>query len=103
MPDIILDPPRPILIQQGQTGKITCQTVGWSVSKLTWKKRSDSGDQTVPVSKVTNDVDKNKNIVKATLTITNAQPQDSGEYKCVLTAYNKEDYKLANIRVDGRL
>ncbi|XP_066017569.1 matrix-remodeling-associated protein 5-like [Pocillopora verrucosa] len=101
LPDIILDPPRPIIIQQGQTGKITCQAFGWSVSKLAWKKRTDSGDQNVPDSKVTNVVDKSENLVKATLTFTNAQRQDSGEYKCVLTAFNKQDYKLANIRVDG--
>ncbi|RMX55563.1 hypothetical protein pdam_00001670 [Pocillopora damicornis] len=101
LPDIILDPPRPIIIQQGQTGKITCQALGWSVSKLAWKKRTDSGDQNVPDSKVTNVVDKSENLVKATLTFTNAQPQDSGEYKCVLTAFNKQDYKLANIRVDA--
>ncbi|CAH3045161.1 unnamed protein product [Pocillopora meandrina] len=101
LPDIILDPPRPIIIQQGQTGKITCQAIGWSVSKLAWKKRSNSGDQTVPDSKVTNVIDKSENLVKVTLTFTNAQRQDSGEYKCVLTAFNKQDYKLANIRVDG--
>ena len=101
--DIILDPPRPIIVQQGQTGKITCQAMGWSVSKLAWKKRSNSGDQTVPDSKVTNAIDKSENLVKATLTFTNAQRQDSGEYKCVLTAFNKQDYKLANIRVDGKL
>ena len=103
LPDIVLDPPRPIIIQQGQTGKITCQAFGWSVSKLAWKKRSNSGDKTVPDSKVTNVVDKSENLVKATLTFTNAQSQDSGEYKCVLTAFNKQDYKLANIRVDGKL
>lgn len=103
LPDIILDPPRPIIIQQGQTGKITCQALGWSVSKLAWKKRTQSGDQNVPDSKVTNVVDKSENLVKATLTFTNAQPQDSGEYKCVLTAFSKQDYKLANIRVDGKL
>ena len=103
LPDIILDPPRPIIIQQGQTGKITCQALGWSVSKLAWKKRTDSGDQNVPDSIVTNVVDKSENLVKATLTFTNAQPQDSGVYKCVLTAFNKQDYKLANIRVDGKL
>ena len=103
LPDIILDPPRPMIIQQGQTGKITCQALGWSVSKLAWKKRTDPGDQNVPDSKVTNVVDKSENLVKATLTFTNAQPQDSGEYKCVLTAFNRQDYKLANIRVDGKL
>ena len=103
LPDIILDPPRSIIILQGQTGKITCQANGGSVSKLTWKKRSDSGDQNVPDSKVTTVVDKFENLVKATLTFTNAQPQDSGEYKCVLTAFNKQNYKLANIRVDGKL
>lgn len=103
LPDITLDPPRPIVVQQGQTGKVTCQTVGWSVSKLLWKKRSNSGDQTVPDSKVVHVLDKTENMVKAVLTITNAQTQDSGEYKCVLTAFSKQDYKIANIRVDGNL
>ena len=103
LPDIVLDPSRPIIIQQGQTGKITCQAIGWSVCKLAWKKRSNSGDKTVPDSKVTNVVDKSENLVKATLTFNNAHRQDSGEYKCVLTAFNKQDYKLANIRVDGKL
>ncbi|PFX21499.1 Leucine-rich repeats and immunoglobulin-like domains protein 2 [Stylophora pistillata] len=101
LPDIILDPPRPIIVQRGQTGNVTCQTVGWSVSKLLWKKRSNSGDQTVPDSKVVHVIDKTENMVKAVLTLTNAQTQDSGEYKCVLTAFNKQDYKIANIRVDG--
>ena len=103
LPDIILDPPRPIIVQQGQTGTITCQARGWSVSKLAWKKRSDSDDKPVPDSKVTNVIDKSENLVKATLNFINAQLQDSGEYKCVLTAFNKQNYKLANIRVDGKL
>ncbi|XP_022807789.1 vascular endothelial growth factor receptor 2-like [Stylophora pistillata] len=101
LPDIILDPSKPIIILQGKTGKITCQAVDWSVSKLSWKKTNDSGDQPVPDSKVEDVIDKTNNIVKAILTITNAQPQDSGEYKCVLTAFSKQNYKLTNIRVDA--
>ncbi|KAJ7377514.1 Hemicentin-1 [Desmophyllum pertusum] len=50
---------------------------------------------------VTNVIDQADNLVKAILTITNARPEDGGDYKCVVTAFNKQDYKLTSIRVDA--
>ncbi|XP_078371752.1 hemicentin-1-like isoform X1 [Oculina patagonica] len=91
-----------LILLRGGDGQILCEAQGTTVSKLQWKKITASGEENVPDSKVTNAVDTTKNLVKAILKITNAQTQDAGEYKCVLTAYSKTDHRLISIRVDGK-
>ena len=103
LPDIELVPSRPIIIMRGQNGQISCKAKGATVSKLQWKKLvTSSREESVPDSKVTNIINKTQNFVEAILTITNAQPQDTSDYKCVLTAFGKQDNKLIRIRVDGK-
>ena len=104
MPDhFILIPEKPIIVLRGGTGQIICEAEGAAVSKLQWKKVLPSSvEESVPDDKVTDIVDKAENLVKAILTITNAQPQDTGEYKCSLTAFGKAARKLTRIRVDGK-
>ena len=103
LPDIELVPSRPIIIMRGQNGQISCKAKGATVSKLQWKKLvTSSREESVPDSKVTNIINKTQNFVEAILTITNAQPQDTSDYKCVLTAFGKQDYKLIRIRVGGK-
>lgn len=100
----ILIPEKPIIVLQGGTGQIICETEGVSVSKLQWKKvLSPSVEQSVPENMVVNIKDNANNFVQAILKVTNAQPQDTGEYKCLLTAYGKTARKLTRIRVDGKL
>ena len=103
LPVFKLIPEKPIIVLRGGTGQIICETEGVSVSKLQWKKvLSSSVEQSVLDNMVTNVQGKANNLVKAILTITNAQPQDSGTYKCVLTAYGKQAHKLTGVRVDGK-
>lgn len=98
-----LIPEKPIIILQGGTGQIICEAEGVAVTKLQWKKiLSSTNEQPVPDSKVTNVIDNAKNLVKAILKITNAQSQDTGDYKCALTAHGKATRKLTSIRVDGK-
>ncbi|XP_078371760.1 hemicentin-2-like [Oculina patagonica] len=89
-----------LILLRGGDGQILCEAKGVTVSKLQWKKITASGEKNVPDSKVTNTVDKKENLVKAILNITNAQPEDAGDYKCVLTAYSKTDHRLTSVRVD---
>ena len=91
-----------IIVLRGGDAQITCETEGTTVSTLQWKKQTDSGEINVPDSLVTNEKDQSKNLLRAILKITNAQPQVGGRYKCLLTAYGKEDHLLTSIRVDGK-
>ena len=105
LPDYFeLIPEQPIIVLRGGTAQIICATEGVPVSKLQWKKVSSSSvEQSVPNNMVTDVQDKANNLVKAILTITNAQPgQDNGTYKCVLTAYGKQADKRIRVRVDGK-
>ena len=105
LPDyFVLIPEKPIIILEGGTGEIVCEAEGVSVTKLQWKKVqvSPSAEQPVPDSMVINVKDNAKNLVRATLRITNAQKKDTGDYKCALTAYGKQARKLTSIRVDGK-
>ena len=80
-----------------------CESEGVSVTKLKWKRQTTKGDVSVPDNMVTFDEDSSNNRVTANLTITNAQPQDGGVYKCVLMVFNKTDYKQTTILVKGIL
>lgn len=91
---------------QGQSGEVTCECEGATVCKLKWEKQEDDGElyAAVPESRVTVNRNLSANRVQAILNITNAQPEDSGTYKCnVLVEPNKSDFKLIAIRVKGKL
>ena len=103
LPDIKLIPEKPIIVLRGGTGQIICEAEGVSFSKLQWRKVLPSSvEQSVPDNMVTNVEDKADNLVKAILRITNAQPQDKGFYKCILTAFGKQAHRLTGVRVDGK-
>ena len=92
-----------IYVLQGQSGEVTCEAEGPSVSTLKWEKQQDDKSYAaIPNSQV--NVTKDANYVRATLKITNAQLADTGTYKCTvsLPPY-KSDYKETNITVMGRL
>ena len=104
LPDhFVLIPDKPITVLRGGTAQIICEAEGISATEVQWKKVLPSSlEQSVPDSMVTNAVDYANNLVRATLRITNAQPQDTGDYKCTLTAYGKAAHKLTSVRVDGK-
>lgn len=97
----VLIPTIPITVQQGQEAKVICESEGVSVTKLKWKIQTTKGDVSVQDNMVTVDKDRSNNRVRATLTIQNAQPKDSGVYKCVLMVFNKTEYKQTTILVKG--
>ena len=92
-----------IYLLQGQSGEVTCEAEGPSVSTLKWEKQQDDKSYAaVPNSQV--NITKDANYVRATLKITNAQFADTGTYKCTVSVPpNKSDYKETNITVMGRL
>ena len=98
----VLKPNKSIDVLQGQSGEVTCEAEGPSVSTLKWEKQQD--DQScaaVPNSQV--NITKDSNYVRATLKITNAQFADAGTYKCTVSVPpNKSDYRLATVKVKGR-
>ena len=92
-----------IYVPQGQSGEVTCEAEGPSVSTLKWEKQQDDKSYAaVPNSQV--NVTKDANYVRATLKITNAQFTDNGTYKCTVSVPpNKSNYKETDITVMGRL
>ena len=98
----VLIPNKSIYVLQGQSGEVTCEAEGPSVSTLKWEKQQDDKSYAaVPNSQV--NITKDTKYVRATLKITNAQFADTGIYKCTLSVPpNKSDYKLIAIRVKGR-
>ena len=92
-----------IYVLQGQSGEVTCEAEGPSVSTLKWEKQQDDKSYAaVPNSQVK--ITKDPKYVRATLKITNAQLADTGTYKCTVSVPpDKSDYKETNITVMGRL
>ena len=92
-----------IYLLQGQSGEVTCEAEGPSVSTLKWEKQQDDKSYAaVPNSQVK--ITKDPKYVRVTLKITNAQLADTGTYKCTLSVPpDKSDYKETNITVMGRL
>ena len=88
---------------QGQSGEITCEAEGPSVSILKWEKQQDDKSYAaVPNSQV--NITKDTKYVRATLKITNAQFADTGTYKCTVSVPpNLSDYKVTKIEVKGML
>ena len=96
-------PGKPVTVLQGQKANVRCESEGVTTTKLQWKKKTNSGEVPVPDSMVTVVKDRSTNRVRAILKITNAQMQDDGLYKCVLTAFGKRDHKWIRIIVKGIL
>ena len=98
----MLKPNKSIYVLQGQSGEVTCEAEGPSVSTLKWEKQQDDKSYAaVPNSQV--NITKDANYVRATLKITNGQFTDTGTYKCTLSVPpNLSDYKLTKIEVKGR-
>ena len=97
----VLIPNKSIYVLQGQSGEVTCEAEGPSVSTLKWEKQQDDQSYAaVPNSQV--NVTKDAKYVRATLKITNAQFADAGTYKCMVSVpSDKSDYKLTKIEVKG--
>ena len=98
----MLIPNKAIYVLQGQSGEVTCEAEGPSVSTLKWEKeQKNKSYAAVPVSQV--NITKDDNYVRATLKITNAQSANIGAYiyKCTVSVLNKSDYKLTTIEVIG--
>ena len=97
-----MKPNKPIHVLQGQSGEVTCEAEGPSVSTLKWEEQQDDKSYTaVPNSQV--NITKDTKYVRATLKITNAQLADAGTYKCTVSvAPNLPDYKVTAIKVKGR-
>ena len=87
---------------QGQSGEVTCEAEGPSVSTLKWEKQQDDQSYAAVPNRQVN-ITKDSNYVRATLKITNAQFADAGTYKCTVSVPpNKSDYRLTTVRVKGR-
>ena len=96
-------PGKPVTVRQGQEVKVKCESEGVTITKLQWKKLTNSGEVPVPDSMVTIVEDRSTNRVRAILKITNAQRKDGGPYKCVLRVFDKTDFRLTRITVKGML
>ena len=94
-------PNQSIYVLQGQSGEVTCEAEGPSVSTLKWEKQQDDKSYAaIPNSQV--NITKDPNNVRATLKITNAQFADTGTYKCTVSVPpSLSDYKLTKIEVKG--
>ena len=101
----VLKPDRPIIMRQGQSGSVTCETEGASSAavKLKWvKKTGPDSYQAVPDSQVKVVRDTSTNMLRAILQITNAKLSDGGTYNCTVTVKHLSKSKLMTIRIDGR-
>ena len=98
----MLRPNKSIYVLQGQSGEVTCEAEGPSVSTLKWGKQQDDKSYAAVPNRQVN-ITKYSNYVKASVKITNAQFADAGTYKCTVSVPpNKSDYWLATVRVKGR-
>ena len=97
----MLIPNKSIYVLQGQSGQVTCEAEGPSVSTLKWEKEQDNKSYAaVPDSQV--NITKDANYVRTVLKIANAQFSDTGTYKCTVSVPpDKSDYKLTKITVKG--
>ena len=97
----VLIPNKSVYVLRGQSGEVTCEAEGPSVSTLKWEKElDDKSYAAVPKSQV--NITKDTKYVRVTMKITNAQFADTGTYKCTVSVPpNKSDYKLTKIEVKG--
>lgn len=102
LPDyFVLKPEKPVIVPKGQDVNVTCESEGVSVTKLQWKKQTNSGDVSVSEDFVTIIKDRFTNKVRAILRITNVGVEDGGVYKCVLKVFEKTGYRFTRIVVDN--
>ena len=99
----VLRPGKPIIVLKGQNAKVKCESESVTTTKLQWKKQTNSGEGPIPDSMVTIVKDRSTNRVRAILKITNAQKEEGGFYKCVVTVGDLTDYKRTRIIVKGNL
>jgi len=97
----VLKPEKPVTVVKGQDVNVTCESEGVQVTKLQWKKQTDSGEVSVPEDIVTIIKDSSTNRVRAVLNITNVQVDDGGVYKCVLRVFEKTAYRFTRIKIDN--
>lgn len=97
----MLKPEKPVIVPKGQDVNVTCESEGVSVTKLQWKKQTDSGDVSVSEDFVTIIKDRSTNKVRAILRITNVGVEDGGVYKCILRVFEKTGYRFTRIVVDN--
>ena len=97
----VLIPNKSIYVLQGQSGEVTCEAEGPSVSTLKWEKQlDDKSYAAVPKSQV--NIIKDSKYVRAVLRITKAQFADTSTYQCTVSVpRNKSDYKRIKIEVKG--
>ena len=96
----MLKPKKPVRVQQGQEAKVICESQGVTVTKLQWRKQTNSGEVPVPDSMVTIVKETRTNLVRAILRIANAQKQHSGFYKYVAKVFDKTGYKRTRLIVN---
>ena len=97
-------PAKAIIVLQGQSGSVTCESEGASTVTLKWEKDiTGSGSyQPVPESQVKVISDTGTNMLRAILQITNARLSDSGTYRCTVKVQHLSRSRLMTIRIDGK-
>ena len=99
----VLIPNKSIIIVQGQSGSIACESKGAGVA-LKWEKKiAGNTYASVDSSLVKDESDSSTATVRLTLKITNAKLSDGGDYKCTVTLRQLSDFKLTKIDVKGGL
>ena len=101
--DFGLVPYKALIITQGQNQSIICQARQEAFPfDLTWEKQTSPGSYlSVNPSMVKRD--RSNQMVRAILTIANAKLSDSGIYKCTVAVKHKSTFKLASVKVKGKL
>ena len=95
-------PSTPLNVLKGQDTEVKCESEGVKTIELQWKKQTSSEEVLVPDSMVTVVKDRSTNRVRSILKITNAQKEDDGFYKCVVTVNGITDFKQTRIIVHGK-
>ena len=99
-----LVPNKPLIIfRQGHNQSIICEALKERFPfDLTWEKQTSAGSYgSVDPSMVKRD--QSNQMVRAILTIANAKLSDSGIYKCTVAVKHKSTFKLASVKVKGKL
>ena len=92
-----------IIITQGQNQSIICQA--WQEVfpfDLTWEKNASAGSY-VSVDPSIVKRDQSYRMVRAILTIANAELSDGGIYKCTVSVKHISTFRLTSVQVKGKL
>ena len=99
----VVIPSRAIIITQGQSRSIICESEGSTLCPK-WEKRvAENTYASVDPSWVTTVKDSATNMVRATLRIKNAKLSDYGDYKCTVTVHRRSDHIVIRVNIKGRL